>query len=98
MTALTATSTPALAQPSPAATHRRNRRRPLAALQVHPAVQGVSQLAPQAPAQVLPLTVGARVRVSNGLLGPVLGAVLGTFLLGPIGTVVGGVAGWMLTH
>lgn len=98
MTTILPASTYAVSQPSPLDTDGRRRRRVAARTQMLlDAGTGVASLATTPPRQ-LPFTARASVRVSNTLLYPVLGAVLGTFLLGPIGTVAGGVAGWLLAR
>lgn len=83
---------------SPLEPAARRRRRDAARIHaLSDAGAGAAAIAPAATQQ-LPFAARATLRISNGILYPVLGAVLGTFLLGPIGTIVGGVAGWMIAR
>lgn len=77
---------PAVAQPLSTLPTMRRRRA------AHPPVA--------APVTTLPFTVGvgARVGVSGSLAAPIIGAVLGTLLLGLPGTIIGGAVGWMISH
>lgn len=98
MSTILPASTYAVRQPSPLDTDGQRRRRVAARTQMLlDAGSGVAALAASSPQQ-LPFAARASVHVSNTLLYPVLGALLGTFLLGPVGTVAGGVAGWLLAR
>lgn len=83
---------------SPLDTDEARRRRAAARVRaIGDAGAGAAALAP-ATEQQLPFRARASVRISNGLLYPVLGAVLGTLLLGLPGTIIGGVGGWLLAR
>lgn len=57
--------------------------------------QGAAMLA---ATQTLPFSVGASIRVNNGLIFPIAGAALGAVLLGVPGLFLGGFAGWLLAR
>ena len=81
---------PQVVQPGPT---RRRRRPPVPPTQ---ASMGVVQLAPAAPAATLPFAASVGVHVRGRLLYPILGAVLGTLLLGIPGTFIGAGIGLLL--
>jgi hypothetical protein len=93
---LAAPTTPLAPAQATAPTPLHSRRRRLAHLATSAPVQGVAQLAPAQQVQQLPFAVGASVSVRGSLLKPILGAVIGTLLLGLPGTILGGIVGFML--
>jgi hypothetical protein len=78
--------------PLPATHAGASRRRRLPAPATHPASLGVAQLAPAATQ--LPFSARASVSAHGSLLAPIVGAVLGTLLLGIPGTIIGALIGF----
>lgn len=79
---------------SPLASRRRRNAAPQGMYALTSAGQGATTLT----RQQLPFAVGASVRVGGSLLYPVVGAVLGTLLLGIPGTILGGIAGYFFSR
>lgn len=93
-TTVAASAGPALADPLGVATRRR-RRATAQVRSITDAGAGAASLAQ--PTQQLPFS--ARASFSGGsLLLPIVGAVVGTLLLGIPGTIIGGVVGWLISR